>query len=398
MVDVSVRSSNVVTRERPPNSCVALVRCSSYDEALVDEAVARGLALLGGPDQFMKPGEQVLLKPNLLVASTPDQAVTTHPAVFRAVARQLQTAGVNLTYGDSPGVELRPGGAARRAGLSAVAEDLGIKMADCSSGETRSFPDGRLIKQFTIASGVLAADGIVSIAKMKAHGLTRITGAIKNQFGCIPGMLKPEFHARLSDVEQFSQMLVDLNRLLMPRLYVMDGIVAMEGNGPRNGSPRPVSVLLLSADPVALDAVACRIMNLDPELVPPITWGERWGLGHYDSVDMLGDSLGSFIVPDFDVDRQPAFESHQRGIRGTVLKNLVVPRPKVVAENCTACGTCVTVCPVTPKAIDFVSGNGHKEPPRHDYNTCIRCYCCQEMCPFNAIVIETPLLGRIIHS
>ena len=270
-------------------------------------------------------------------------------------------------------------------------------MADFSSGETISFPEGRLIKQFVIASGVLAADGIVSLPKMKTHGLTRITGAIKNQFGCIPGLLKSEFHARLPELERFSQMLVDLNLFLSPRLYVMDGVVAMEGNGPRSGTPRAVSVLLLSTDPVALDSVACRIVNLDPELVLPITWGETWGLGNCARVDTLGDSLESFVVSDFKVDRQRAVEPHHQGVLGAVFTNLVVPRPVVVRENCTACGTCVTVCPVTPKAIDFVSGDGHKEPPRHDYSSCIRCYCCQEMCPFKAIVIETPLLGRIIH-
>jgi uncharacterized protein (DUF362 family)/ferredoxin len=392
VVEISAGAEESVSR-----SCVALVRCSSYDEAAVDEAVARGLALLGGAGQFVAPGEQILLKPNLLVASAPEQAVTTHPAVFRAVARQLQASGATLSYGDSPGVEIRPGAAARRSGLAAVADDLGIAMADFSTGETVSFPEGHLIKQFTIASGVLAADGIVSLPKMKSHGLTRFTGAIKNQFGCIPGMLKPEFHARLSDPERFSQMLVDLNLLLRPRLYVMDGIVAMEGNGPRSGTPRQVSALLFSTDPVALDGVACRIVNLDPELVPPLRWGEAWELGRIAAVDTLGDPLESFVVPDFEIDRRPVFEPHQRGMLGAVLKNLVVPRPTVVAENCTRCGTCVEVCPVSPKAIDFVNRNGHKEPPQHDYGSCIRCYCCQEMCPFNAIVIETPLLGRLIH-
>lgn len=397
MAVAGFRRLKTAGQEPASRSCVALVRCDSYDGAVVDEAVRRGLALLGGPHQFVEPGEHILLKPNVLVASTPEQAVTTHPAVLGAVARQLQAAGAHLTYGDSPGFELRSGGAARRAGLAAVAGDLGIAMADFSSGETISFPEGHLIKQFTIASGVLVADGIVSLSKMKSHGLTRITGAIKNQFGCIPGMLKPEFHARLPGVERFSQMLVDLNLLLRPRLYVMDAVIAMEGNGPRSGTPRLVSVLLLSTDPVALDAVACRIVNLDPELVLPITWGETWGLGTYTRVDTLGDSLESFVVPDFKVNRQPVLGPHHQGVLGAVIKNLVVPRPVVVRENCTSCGTCVTVCPVTPKAVDFVDDAGHKEPPRHDYSSCIRCYCCQEMCPFNAIVIETPLLGLIIH-
>ena len=375
-------------------SQVALVRCENYDEELVHQAVGRGLALLGGPERFVQPGEGILLKPNLLVRSAPEKAVTTHPAVFRAVAQVLGAAGARLSYGDSPGF----GGTrmtARGAGLVNVAEELGIALADFSHGETVSFPDGELIKQFTIAAGVLAADGIISLSKLKTHGLTRLTGAIKNQFGCIPGLLKGEFHARMPDVDRFSQMLVDLNRLLRPRLYVMDGIVAMEGNGPRNGDPRPLSVLLFSDDPVALAATASRIVNLDPALVPTTNWGEKWNLGRYQSVEILGDPLDSFIAADFSVSRQLPSPAGERGFMARFLKNWIVPRPAIHPANCTTCGTCVQVCPVAPKAIDF--RNGRRSSPSYDYSLCIRCYCCQEMCPDNAISIETPLLGRLIH-
>ncbi|MBU0595105.1 DUF362 domain-containing protein, partial [Candidatus Bipolaricaulota bacterium] len=252
---------------------MALVRCEDYDLDLVRGAVRRGLDLLGGAGQFASEGERIVLKPNLLVGRSPDRAVNTHPAVFRATAEAFVKTDAVLTYGDSPGFGPL-GSAAKRAGISEVADALAIPSADFSHGRSVSFADGRLIKQFTIANGALDADGLISLPKMKTHGLTRITGAIKNQFGCIPGVLKPEFHARLSNVDVFSQMLVDLNRLLRPRLYVMDGVVAMEGNGPQGGSPRPMSVLLFSSDPVALDAVVCRIVDLDPKLVLPIVYGQ----------------------------------------------------------------------------------------------------------------------------
>ncbi len=380
--------------EHPSPPQVALVRCEQYDEPAVHQAVGRGLTLLGGPEQFVHPGEKILLKPNLLVASAPEKLVTTHPAVFKAVAQHLQGAGALLSYGDSPGFG-RTLGTARRAGLTTIAKELDIALADFSSGRTVSFPDGELIKQFTFAAGVLAADGIVSLPKLKTHGLTRMTGAIKNQFGCIPGMLKGEFHARMPDADRFCQMLVDINRFLRPRLYVMDAIMAMEGNGPRNGDPRPMSVLLFSSDPVALDAAACQMINLDPELVPTITWGTKWGLGSYQPIEILGDPLESFIAPDFAVSRRLRSPAGERGAVASWLKNWVVPRPVMRPDNCTRCGTCVHVCPVSPKAIDFRSGK--KAPPEYDYDLCIRCYCCQEMCPDNAIEIHTPLLGRIIH-
>ena len=376
---------------------VALVRCDRYDDAAVQAAVDRGLALLGGADRFCRPGERLVLKPNLLVASSPDKAVTTHPAVFRAVGRAFQAAGAELSYGDSPGVELRPGGAAQRAGIAAAAGELGIPMADFMAGEMVSFPEGKLIKQFTLARGALEADGLISLPKLKTHGLTRLTGAIKNQFGCIPGLLKPEFHVRLSDLQRFSQMLVDLNRLLRPRLAVMDGIVAMEGNGPRGGTPRPMSVLLFSADLVALDAVVCRLVDLDPTMVAPIVWGQEWGLGNAQEIELVGDPLESFFTPDFGVNRRRGSTTGSSRSVPRLIKNWIVPRPTIVPENCTRCGTCVQMCPVTPKAIDFRGQNGRQEPPSYNYRQCIRCYCCQEMCPEQAIEIETPLLGRLIH-
>ncbi len=380
------------TRARP---IVALVRCASYEGMDVDTAVARGIALVGGIGRFITVGEKILLKPNLLVARDASRAVTTHPAVFRAVARQFIDAGAKVTYGDSPGFG-RPSTVAGRTGIASAAEALGIELAEFSGGRSVSFPDGQLIKRFTIAEGVLAADGIVSLPKLKTHGLTRITGAIKNQYGCIPGALKAEFHARLPNVDLFSQMLVDLNCLLRPRLFVMDGIVAMEGNGPQNGTPRPMNVLLLSTDPVALDAAVCRMVGLDATLVPPIVYGERFGLGRAVDVEIVGDPLESFVVSDFVVNRRRASTTGKPGRYSRLARRFVVPRPVIRAKRCTRCGTCVHVCPTAPKAVAFKSGD-RSRPPTHDYDRCIRCYCCQEMCPEGAIELRVPLLGRIIH-
>ncbi len=376
-------------------STVAVVRCDAYEQADVQRAVERGIALLGGAQAFVKPGETILLKPNLLAARGPERMVTTHPSVFRAVAKVLQSADAQLTYGDSPGFG-KPQTTAYKAGLSDIARELSIPLADFSHSETVFFPEGRQNKQFTIAKGVMSADGIVSLPKMKSHGLTRITGAIKNQFGCIPGPLKAEFHARLPMADLFSQMLVDLNRLLQPRLFVMDGIVAMEGNGPQNGTPRSMNVLLFSADPVAIDTTFCRMIQLNPKLVLPIQYGVEFGLGTSQNIHWIGDPVDAFVNKEFVVNRHPLETTDRPGRPSRMARRFVVPKPFIRATLCTKCGTCVNVCPVTPKAVTF-RGSGRIHPPVHDYQRCIRCYCCQELCPEGAIEVKTPLLGRIIH-
>lgn len=371
---------------------VAVVRCDSYDLAAVGIAVSRGLELLGGAGRFVAPGEHIVLKPNLLVASSIEKVVTTHPEIFSAVAREFASAGAALSWGDSPAVGSSES-AGRRAGIVDAAERLGIPIADFSTGRQVSFPEGDLIKQFVIAAGVLDADGLITLPRLKTHALTRMTGAVKNQFGCVPGLLKPEFHARMPDADAFSRMLVDLNRLLKPRLAVMDAIVAMEGNGPRSGDPRPVGALLFSDDLVAVDAIGCRIMNLDPALVGTVVWGERLGLGTATDIELVGDELP--VVEDFVANRS-AHPTTTMGLGSPLGRKLLVPRPHIVAERCTQCGMCVNVCPVEPKAVTFEGGD-RSRPPRYDYDACIRCYCCQELCPERAIEVTTPLLGRIIR-
>ena len=371
------------------------MRCDSYDADAVREAVQRGIELIGGLSRFVAPGEHILLKPNLLTGRTPEHAVTTHPSVFSAVASEFLSAGAVVSYGDSPGFG-KPHTAAQRAGLHEIANALSLELVDFVNGEAVSFPEGIQNKQFTIARGVLSADGIVSLPKMKSHGLTRLTGAIKNQFGCVPGPLKAEFHARLPMARLFSQMLVDLNRFLKPRLYIMDGIVAMEGNGPQNGTPRPMNVLLFSSDAVALDATVCRLVSLDPSLVLPIHYGIEYGLGCGDGFELIGDPIEPLVQSSFEVNRNPLPTTEEPGRPSRLARRFVVPKPYVIHSKCTMCGTCVSVCPVAPKAVEF-RGSGRERPPVHDYDRCIRCYCCQELCPEGAIDVSTPLLGRVIH-
>jgi Pyruvate/2-oxoacid:ferredoxin oxidoreductase delta subunit len=251
-----------------------------------------------------------------------------------------------------------------------------------------------LVKKFIIANGVLDSDGLISLPKLKTHGLVRFTGAVKNQFGCVPGLLKSQYHVKLPDPYDFGTMLVDLNTLIKPRLYIMDGIMAMEGNGPRSGRLKQLKILLLSSDPIAIDATACRIIDLDPEIVPTSKPGEKGGLGtyHIENIQLIGESLESFFDPSFEVNRKPLMHS-SGGRFKTFIKNRITQRPFIDTTKCTICGICVTMCPVEPKAVDWHRGDKSK-PPKYNYGLCIRCYCCQETCPDGAILMDSPLLGR----
>ena len=373
---------------------VAVIRCESYDDNQVQASLKRGIDLLGGISQFVKPGEKIVLKPNILVGIDAEKCVTTHPAVFRGIGRLFQEAGAKIYYGDSPSFgKAEPN--LRKAGLKQVGDELGFILADFDAGREISHKDALLVKKFVIANGVLDGDGLVSLAKLKTHGLVRFTGAVKNQFGCIPGILKGQYHVKLPDPYDFAAMLVDINTYIKPRLYVMDGITAMEGNGPRSGKPKQLKVLLLSADPVALDATACRIIDIDPEIVPTAKLGEKANLGtyHKENIEITGDNLDSFIDKKFKVNRTAPVSNKGNRVM-SFIKNKITPRPVIDKTKCTHCGTCVKMCPVEPKAVNWVNGDKTK-PPKHYYDRCIRCYCCQETCQEGAIDIESPLLGRL---
>ncbi|MCX6012284.1 MAG: DUF362 domain-containing protein [Chloroflexi bacterium] len=373
---------------------VAVIRCDTYDDDKVLKAIKRGIDLLGGISVFIKPGEKIVMKPNILIGTNPDKSVTTHPVVFRAVGKLIKDGGASVYYGDSPSFgKSEPN--LKRSGLKQVGDELGFILADFDSGRPVSHKDALLVKKFVICNGILDSSGMISLPKFKTHGLVRFTGAVKNQFGCIPGLLKSQYHVKLPDPYDFATMLVDLNTIIKPRLYIMDGIMAMEGNGPRSGKPEQLSVLLLSCDPVALDATACRIINLDPEIVPTSKPGEKAGLGtyHIENIELVGETIESFLTPGFKVNRTPPVSS-SGGRFSTFIKNRLTQKPVINKTKCTFCGTCVKMCPVEPKAVDWHKGNKTR-PPEHNYHRCIRCYCCQETCPEGAILIHTPLLGRL---
>jgi uncharacterized protein (DUF362 family)/Pyruvate/2-oxoacid:ferredoxin oxidoreductase delta subunit len=370
-------------------SKVALVKCESYDYSEVKSAVQRGLGLLGGAGAFVSPGEKILLKPNWIMAVSPDRHATTHPTVFKAVCEELIAVGADLTYGDSPGRgadEEEILAAAKATGFHDVAAELGVPLADFING--RTVHTGT--QEFFIADGALDCDGIVSLPKLKTQGFLKLTGAVKNQFGSIPGSRKRDYHRDLPRPADFARMLIDLNMHLGPRLYVMDGIIGMEGNGPMNGEPKPMNVLLFSADPVALDATVCRLVDVRPEYSYTVSLGMQAGHGTYleSEIELLGDAIEGLIAYDFDINRNPISNVRGPGVF-SFDDDAGVPKPYIIGEKCERCGDCIDTCPISPKALAWPDGDDSL-PPAYDYSRCIRCFCCQELCPHAAIFIKEP--------
>ena len=370
-------------------SKVALIRCESYEQAEVSASVQRGVDLLGGAGGFVSPGEKILLKPNWIMAVPPERHATTHPTVFRAVCEIFRAAGADLCFGDSPGrgsTEDEALEAAKATGFLDVSTALDVPLADFIHG--REVDTGT--QEFYIANGALDCDGIISLPKLKTQGFLKLTGAVKNQMGCIPGRRKGAYHQKLHKPADFARMLIDLNMFLKPRLYIMDGIVGMEGNGPMSGDPKKMNVLLLSSDPIALDATVCRLVDLNPEYSYTVSLGMQAGHGTYlsDEITLLGDGIDSFISRDFNINRDPISNVRGAGVF-SFGNDAGVPKPYIAEEKCLRCGVCIDMCPISPKALEWPGGDKGKSPV-YDYSRCIRCFCCQEFCPHGAILIKEP--------
>lgn len=391
---------------------LVIIRCDDYIPTQIRSGLHLAFEALKVPTAFTT-GEKILIKPNLLSAVTPDLAVTPHPAVFRGLVQNLQPLGLKLSVGDSPAVDT-PERALRQSGIAAVAAEMGVEAADFVNSVEIDFSEGIMLRHFSLAAGVAASDGVVSLSKLKTHALTGMTGAIKNTFGVIPGQRKAKHHVQFPEVSNFSQMLVDINRYVEPRLFVMDAIVGMEGNGPRNGKPRFIGLLLASLDPVLLDAFAASIIGFDPSSIETIYLGDAYGLGSmdleqapaifYDLRDgqaaaererrgSAADFAAELCIPDFDT-RQG--HTSMMGVLsrfgGPLAKRILLDRPYIVNEKCTRCGLCTRACPLPEAA---VRQKRRDQVPKYDYGRCIRCYCCQEVCPTGAIRVRRTLLGRL---
>lgn len=371
---------------------VAIKRCEEYDETAVYTAVKEALGLLDGISKFVKRGEIILLKPNLLAGRPPEAAVTTHPAVVRAAIRLVREAGATPFVGDSPGIgsALR---IAEKCGILQVCKAEGVPFVDLKTLCVAENPDGRTFKRLEVAKEALEADGIINLPKLKTHAQMVVTLGVKNLFGCVPGKLKPQWHLSAGvESSHFAGMLLDLYGFLNPRLTIMDGIVGMEGNGPGSGDPRKTGLVLASGDAVAMDTVIAEIVGVKAEDVPILKEAGRRGLrgASLDGIAVLGEPVEAVRVKGFKLPpvSHTNFASRFPYFIDKRLRKALTARPHISDSECTLCAVCVEVCPAGVMT--------KTERINIDYDRCIRCYCCQEMCPEGAISPKAGWLKRLV--
>ena len=364
------------------NRKVSLYRCESYS---VEEILPLVRKLYY--DCMAPPikGMRVLIKPNILSDQPPEKAVTTHPAVLEAVIRFVQEEGAaTIAVGDAPAMhnkKFHP----KKCGIYEVCQQTGAGWVYFGQ-EYSEMQIGK--RNVFITDAYKECDLLLSLPKLKTHGFMVMTCGIKNTFGLIPNLHKAKQHAIHSNVNTFASFLVDMNEAITPHFILTDGIVGMEGDGPSNGFPKKIGALFASTNPLALDIVAAKLIGHDPAEIPTNAEAVKRGkwLNGYDEVEYVGDDIEPLCVPDFQ-------RVKRSGIDRIMLQYIVkhVPflrrlqrRPKFDHSRCIGCKACIKICPqgilsLDPKKQNWVLINDE---------SCIRCFCCQEVCMENAIKIQ----------
>ena len=371
---------------------VSIIKCRDYDDTRVFKAVKEAVDLVGGIEKFVKPGDRVLLKPNLLAGKSPESGVTTHPSILRAALELVKEAGGVAKVGDSSALGATQKNA-ERAGYARICEEFGVDFIELKTPVELKNPEALIFKRMEVAKEALECDAVINLPKMKTHAQMYLTLGVKNLFGCIPGKRKLQWHLSAGiDTASFATMLIDLSSLIKPKLNILDAVVAMEGNGPASGTLRDVGLVMASPDPIAMDTVAATVLGAKLEDMPVLKRAKEADpeLVNLDSISIKGERVRDVRVSGFkfppisDID----FSSILPYFISKRLKKAMTARPDIDAQNCALCNVCVSLCPT-----DAMKLTNHIVI---DYEECIRCYCCQESCPQGVIGVKEGWLKKLL--
>lgn len=371
-----------------PNK-VALTPLADYTPSQVKSALIRLLEPLGGMQQFVKPGQRVLLKPNMLAGKPPEKAVTTHPEIVRAAIELAQDAGGIVSVGDSPGIG-NPESVARKSGIFEVIEATGVRFAPFEKSVKIKTRTGTF-HELEVAQDILDADIIINLPKLKTHQMMGLTCAVKNMFGAVVGLRKPRLHLQAgTDKGFFALMLLELCEQLAPTLNIVDAVVGMEGEGPGSGDPVQIGALLAGSHAQAVDTVATELVGMRSQQV----WTQQKALDtnrpytRLEELILVGHPLAQLHIDHFRPAKMTDVNFGLKGVFKKYLKNSITARPVVDSATCRLCNDCVNHCP--PEAMLIKN-----RMLRIDYEKCIRCFCCQELCPHGALHTKQGLLLKL---
>jgi uncharacterized protein (DUF362 family)/Pyruvate/2-oxoacid:ferredoxin oxidoreductase delta subunit len=369
---------------------ISLTKCDDYKKAF--HAVNEAVELIGGIDSFIRPGEKILIKPNLLSAKEPEKAVTTHPEIVKAVIKLVKKAEAVPIVGDSPG------GAVgniknlwEKTGMLEVCRKENVELVNFEAAGSREFDiKDENVRKVNFSNAVLNCDGIINLPKLKTHSLMSFSAGIKNLYGCIPGITKVEYHKLASKNADFADLLANIYDFLKSkiRFTLIDAILAMEGNGPSAGDIRKMELVAASQDAAALDAFLLDVLKQDvsKNLVLKSLNVTQDSL---DTIELIGTHPRHFDFEDFKFPSLRKLDYVPKPIV-KIIGSFLWVKAKINKKLCRKCMLCLKSCPVSA-----IKSTGQNSPPEVKKDECISCFCCHEFCPYKAVGFNKSFLAKI---
>jgi uncharacterized protein (DUF362 family) len=277
---------------------VSLLNIHSYDHEILVIALEQLLSPLGGIASIVKPGDRVLLKPNLLTGARPTKECVTRPELICCVAQMVQAAGGKPFLGDSPAFGSAKG-VAQANGLAEMAAAINLPIVEFHG---QRYATGGELDHLRLSKEAMGADVVINLPKVKSHVQLTLTMGVKNLFGCVPGKMKAWWHMEAGkDVNKFANMLIETAQAIAPQLTIVDGIIGHEGNGPSAGEPRDLGVLGASTDIFALDRAIAEILSIAPQQIPTLAAAIRLGLcsENISDIEIVGTTIDRLRIHDW---------------------------------------------------------------------------------------------------